>query len=493
MKRDPYVVTPRPAQRQQGLHAHRMRATRTGQAVSCTRIYDPRMPPDTDRPEREIAAPVARRFLAIRHFLAPARSLPPDPVSVMAVVDRFGSLQFDPIDVIGRNHDLVLLARIGGYRREWTEALLYRERLLYETYNKGLSLVPTAELPYYRISWDVNRDEYETTVLKEHATLVQELLERIRTDGPMSATDVEPRAAIDWWWRPTNQVRAILEALSVAGILGLARRDGNRRVYDLVERLFPADVLAERRTIEEQRIHKLLSRYRAHGLLGVSGQAELWYGTGPKAVDRPAQRARLVEDGLMTPVAVEGIKGVRFVMTDELSMLHQAEREVASGAPPNGEQPGVAFLAPLDPLVWDRQLLRPLFGFDYIWEVYVPAPKRRWGYYVLPLWFGDRFVGRIEPRIDRQADTLRVIGLWFEDGFDPFGEEGFVEGLAAALEAHRRFGGVKSVELSRSLRPRPLVSPLRAALRGLKPAGDRLTRDRPARSPVVAETEEGAA
>ena len=94
---------------------------------------------------------------------------------------------------------------------------------------------------------------------------------------------------------------------------------------------------------------------------------------------------------------------------------------------------------PLDPFVWDRDFLRALYGFDYVWEVYVPAAKRRWGYYVLPILFGDRLVGRIEPRIDRRAGTLRVLDLWWEDGFDPLAAAGFVEALADALEAHARF------------------------------------------------------
>jgi hypothetical protein len=100
--------------------------------------------------------------------------------------------------------------------------------------------------------------------------------------------------------------------------------------------------------------------------------------------------------------------------------------------------------------------------------VYVPAPKRRWGYYVLPLWFDDRFVGRIEPRIDRQADTLRVIGLWWEDGFDPVATEGFVDAFAVALNAHRQFGGVSSIDLPRSLRPRVLLTATRTALARLQ-------------------------
>src|SRR6476469_3368340 len=197
-------------------------------------------------PRYEIDRAGARRFLATRHLLTPPRGLAPEPASVLRVIERLGSLQFDPLDVVGRNHDLVLAARIAGYQRAWTDDLLYGSRTLYETYNKGLSIVPTRELPWYRVAWDLSRVEHMDAAFDEHAPLVEELLERIRSNGPLSSTDVAPRAAIDWYWRPTNQVRAILEALAEAGILGLVRRDGNRRVYDLAERLFPADLLAER-------------------------------------------------------------------------------------------------------------------------------------------------------------------------------------------------------------------------------------------------------
>src|SRR4029078_6348142 len=118
------------------------------------------------------------------------------------------------------------------------------------------------------------------------------------------------------------------------------------------------------------------------------------------------------------PVAVEGIRGDRFVVAEDRAFLNQAEAEVRDRASPGGAEPAVTFLAPLDPLCWDRDLLRRLFDFDYVWEVYVPATKRRWGSYVLLLLYGDRLVGRIEPRIDRRAKTLHVIGAWFELGFD---------------------------------------------------------------------------
>jgi uncharacterized protein YcaQ len=418
---------------------------------------------------REISAAVARRFLVLRHLLAPPRSLPAEPESVLRVVDRLGSLQFDPLEVAGRNHDLVLLARISGYRRDWAEHWLYEDRRLYETYNKSLSIVPVAELPLYRYVWDRARTRHDATAFDDHAPLVEELLGRIREQGTLLSRDVGPREAIDWYWRPTNQVRAILEALAEVGTIGIARREGNLRVYDLAERLFSAEVLAERRPTHEQQAHRLLSRYRGNGLLGSSGNQELWVGGTGYAADRAAVRAELLDAGRLVPVQVEGLRGQRFVVSEDLANLDGAEREVHDGAPPGGADPGVAFLAPLDPLCWDRDLLRRLFDFDYIWEVYVPEPKRRWGYYVLPILYGDRLVGRIEPRIDRAAGTLRILGLWWEPGFDPIAEPAFPAALAEALAAHRDFAGLRSVTFPRTARHRDLAIAVRAELGRRRP------------------------
>ena len=425
-------------------------------------------------PARQLSRAVARRFLALRHFLTPPRSLPPEPASVMTVVDRLGSLQFDPLEVAGRNHALVLLARIPGYRRAWTDALLYETRELFEAYNKGLSLLPTSELPWYRYTWDRSRSSLDGGVFTTHAELVEELLELIRTNGPLSATDLEPRQSIDWYWRPTNEVRAVLEALAQVGVLGLARRDGNRRVYDLAERLFPAELLADRsRPPREQLAHRLLSRYRAHGLLGrTGGNQELWIGTGkarsdPNDPDRPGRlelREALETQGELVPVDVEGVRGTRLVVSSDLALLDAAEAEVEAGLDPGGAAPGVALLAPLDPFVWDRALLRSLYDFDYLWEVYVPEAKRKWGYYVLPVLFGDRLVGRIEPRLERKTGTLRILNLWFEDGFEPLAHERFADAFAEALDAHRGFGGVTKLAWPRTARLRELGAEVKRRL-----------------------------
>ena len=136
------------------------------------------------------------------------------------------------------------------------------------------------------------------------------------------------------------------------------------------------------------------------------------------------------------PVTFEGVRGKRFVLREEVGLLK---------APPELGQ-SVAFLPPFDALVWDRALLGSLFGFEYVWELFVPPAKRRWGWYVLPILFGDRLVGRIEPRIDRAEGCVSVLDLWWEDSFDPRRAEGFVEAMRAALGAYLDFAGVSRLE-----------------------------------------------
>lgn len=406
--------------------------------------------PHNQRVTQQISLATARRFLAIRHLLAPPRALVATPESVLAVVDRLGSLQFDPLEVAGRNHDLVLHARIAGYRRAMADELLYGSRLLFEAYNKSLNLLPTRELPYYRITWQDGANGRAGQLVNEQAVLAAKILEEITSNGPKSSADFEREAAIEWWWGPTTAVRAVLEALSVSGRLGLARRKGNRRHYDLMERLFPPDLLAVQIPEREQRRHKLLSRYRAHGLLGANGSGELWPGTGA-ASTRAELRRELLDRGELVAITVDGVRGERYAIGDELPLLGQAEREIAAEAGADGDAqdvgpaPGCSFLAPLDPLLWDRGILGPLYGFDYRWEVYTPAAKRRWGYYVLPILFGDRLVGRIEPRIDRTAGIVRILGLSWEAGFDPLETPGFVPAFAAALSAYLAFGAAEAL------------------------------------------------
>jgi uncharacterized protein len=383
----------------------------------------------------KVAAEAARRFLVARHFLAPARSLA-GLDGVLEVVRRLGSIQFDPIAVAGRSHDLVLHARVAGYEPAWCDEL-YERGELFETTNKALSFIPASEVPWYRLSSGRKGTRFHAEILEENAAVAERVLERIRADGPLSTLDFDPAhgAPKDWFGMPENIVRAVLESYTVAGVIGLARREGNLRYYDVVERLLPAELLAHDVPAQEQLRHKLLSRYRAHGLLGPGGAG----GTFARIADpseRNALRKELLERGDLVPVDVEGVRGKRLVLAEELALLEE----------PPDPPPSVAFIAPFDSLLWDTALLASLFDFEYVWEGFFTAEKRRWGYYVLPILFGDRLVGRIEPRIDREAGRVELLGVWWEDGFAPRRAGGFVDAMRDALAAYVRFAGADGVD-----------------------------------------------
>jgi uncharacterized protein YcaQ len=278
---------------------------------------------------------------------------------------------------------------------------------------------------------------FHAAALADNADVAERVVERIRAEGSLSSRDFarEPSPTKNWFGLPENAVRAALEALTVTGVIGLARRDGNLRYYDLLERLLPREVLAREVPEREQLLHKLLSRYRAHGLVDAGGAG----GTFDRIAnprERNELRKDLVARGSLVPVAVEGVRGTRFVLAEERPLLE---------APPEPAR-SVAFIATFDSLLWDTALLASLFGFEYVWEGFFAAAKRRWGYYVLPILFGGRLVGRIEPRIDRGRNCVEVLGLWWEAGFAPQRADGFVDAMREALRAYLQFADATRVE-----------------------------------------------
>ena len=226
-----------------------------------------------------VSAAAARRFLVRRHLLAPPRSLPAGLDGVRAVFARLGSIQFDPLAVAGRNHDLVLHARVRDYDPAWTNELLYERRELFETYNKMLSLLPTASCPGIRLAWDRFAAEHRTAPSRGTRETVEHVLERIRDEGPLS----QPRL------REARHDRLVLGThqrgpCRPRGPLGGRRHQprparGQPTLLRPHRAALPGRACWPHRPDErDQQRHKLLSRYRAHGLLGEGGQAELWYG-----------------------------------------------------------------------------------------------------------------------------------------------------------------------------------------------------------------------
>ena len=356
---------------------------------------------------------------------------------MLEVFRRLGSIQFDPIAVAGRNHDLVLHARVAGYEPAWCD-VLYERREIFEATNKALSFVPTSEFPWFRHGSGRKGPRFHAAALADNAAVAERVLERIRAEGPLSSRDFErePGATKNWFGMPENAVRAVLEAYTVTGVIGLARRDGNLRYYDLLERLLPAEVLAHEVPEREQLRHKLLSRYRAHGLLAAGGAG----GTFARIAESAgAQRAAARSSS-------SAARSCRSTSRACAASASSSPEELALLEAPPEPTPSVAFIAPFDSLLWDTALLASLFDFEYVWEGFFPPAKRRWGYYVLPIVFGDRFVGRIEPRIDRERARVEVLGVWWEDGFAPRRADGFVDAMRDALRAYLRFAGADRLD-----------------------------------------------
>jgi len=342
----------------------------------------------------------ARRFLVARHALSPPRAL----ASIDEVVARLGSLQVDPLAVTGlRNHDLVLAARLADYAPALLERALYEDRSLVELYDKCLCVVPMRDLAFHAGEWRRARASirdrggaYDDAVRRFGPAI----LRRLDREGPLSSRElaragVKVRAG----WGEETEARAALYVLVRTGRVLTVRREGNVRFYDRTERVAPPSALAERIDDATSVRHRLLGRFRAMGLLSLSPTAEVFTST-TKARERARIVAELVAERTLAAVDVEGV-GPRFVLASELALLD----ETARGGRTEDE---AALLAPLDPMIWDRTLLEPLFGVAYKWGVYTPAHQRQGGYYDLPIVLGDRIVGVIEPVFSRTERTLRI-------------------------------------------------------------------------------------
>ena len=372
----------------------------------------------------------------------------------MRVVDRLGSLQFDPIDVAGRNHDLTLLARIDGYRRAWTDDLLYaRPGAVRDVQQDAVARAHGRAAVVPDHLGPPPRGARGRGVRRARAAGRGAARADPRRTAPLSSTDIEPRAAIDWYWRPTNQVRALLEALAEAGILAIARREGNRRVYDLTERLFPADAARARRCRPTSSC--ATSCCRAIGATGCSarrGSTRCGWALGKaperRRVPRRAGRGR----ARSRPSRSRASAAPRFVVTDELPILDAAEAEVAAEAGAGAPRPARRAAS----RAWRSSRRSTRWpGTATCWSGCSSSTTAGRSTCRRPSAAGATTCCRCSTATGSWAGsssgstapaaTLRVLGLWWEAGFDPLdaAHDGFVAAFAAALRAHADFGGVR--------------------------------------------------
>jgi uncharacterized protein YcaQ len=372
--------------------------------------------------------------LAAQGFADPRPEGPVDGWALRRVLDRVGLLQIDSVNVLARAHYLPLFSRLGPYPVELLERAAWRApRRLFEYWGHEASLLPVALQPLLR--WRMDRAAHEAwggmrRVQRDRPELVARVLEEVRARGPVAASDVlaeeRPQRTGPWWdW---SDVKRAFEWLFWSGQVTSARRRGFERLYDLPERVLPAAVLATPTPAVEDAQRELV-RIAARAL-GVAAERDLRdYFRLPVAEAR-ARIAELVEEGALLPVTVAGDRGPAY-----LDPAARVPRRVDARA----------LVGPFDSLVWERARAERLFGFRYRIEIYVPAPKRVHGYYVLPFLLGDRLVARVDLKADRAAAVLRVQAAWAEEHAPPetAGE------LAEELEAMAGWLGLDGVRVER--------------------------------------------
>ena len=365
-----------------------------------------------------------------------------------AYIRQAGCIQFDPVDVCGKNAELTLQSRVKGFQKSMLQELLYEDRKLVDYPDKELSIWPAEDWPYFSSYRERSRRSGDTFEgLRE---LEKEAVSYINENGPVSSDTLPIEGEIYWhssmhwsgnWHKKSAAARSVLEQLYTDGILIIHHKKGSRKYYDLAEKHLPASLLGAENPCPDEEAFlswRLLRRIGAIGLLW-DKNSPAFLGINLKAEQRRRILAGLTTEKKIIPVTVEGIRTPFYYLAADEELMQAILAGQAD------LKPRMSFLAPLDPFLWDKVLISALWDYQYSWEIYTPAAKRKYGYYTLPILFGDRFVGRIEMAPDRKTGTLRVKGLWWEP--DVRQTKKMNTALEQTLRTFGKFNHCQSIEM----------------------------------------------
>lgn len=407
----------------------------------------------------------ARRFILGKQGLWPGRRWA-GRAGTRAAARAVEHLQLDPLVIVARSHDLMLHSRVADYRPEHFEHLAYRRREFFD-WGGWLAVRPMSELPYWRTLMHRNRQHHPELgrTAKTYAGAIEEVRTALRERGTVSGRDFAAgdREAVTSY-RGSKDTSVALYYLWRTGEAMTHHRDGFERVYALTETIAPAHLLEPVSEAEADRFHT--RKFVAYQGIGRVSALSGWLSKRVTATEQRAIERDLVDSGEIVPVAVEGWRGAHYVLASDARLL----REVARGGVPAKWRPldttsedEVTLLSPLDP-VSARGRAKTLFDFDYKWEIYHRAEDMRFGRYTMPVLWGDRLVGRLDPKLDRATATLVVNNVWFEDAATGR-DAAFLEALALGVRRLMTFLEVERVDASGVT-----SKPVRTALASLNPS-----------------------
>lgn len=360
---------------------------------------------------------------AIRRFLLEQQQLlnPPDhkggsPIHERGyeLIKQLECVQLDPVAAVSSNQHLVLSARIPEFTQEALNHLL-KERYTFEYFANAACIIPMDDYPIFQPK-RIAIAERLTPELNALGSVGEEVLQRLEADGPLPAKAFTSSQIVHGYWdnkeAGTKATSHALNLLMDMAYIRVVRRVGKQRLYDLTRRSVPLHHLEQADQIDPRKaLEALLQKYfRAYRVFEPSDQRFGWQRMSAK--ERREVIERYVRSGHVLPVEIEGVTRQYYILAADHEKLLAHIEAVSSNA--KGEETLIHFLPPLDNLLWSRQRLEDVFDFAYRWEIYIPATKRTYGYYAMPILAGDRLIGRMDPRLDREKQHLHVQLLQFE-------------------------------------------------------------------------------
>lgn len=397
-----------------------------------------------------ISQRTARRFVLGKQGLWPGRRWRGKKGTADAI-RACEAVQLDPLNVVARSQDIVLHSRVLDYKPGYLYKVAYDERKFFD-YGGWLAMYPMSDLPYWRLHMERrSHDKRIEGFVLSHEELFERVREELRKRGPLGNRDIEGNHIGLWNYRGRKDTSLALYDMWISGELMIHHRDGFERVYDFRENIAPneCDYVASEEEAEEFFARKTVSFVGVKRESQMLGEMRYYLRKEYSKAEMSNLLGHWKESGMLKQVQVEGGRETYLVLAEDIPVLEMLEM----GRVPRGWNPKetttldeVTLLAPLD-IVSARGRAKKLFDFEYKWEVYTPEHKRRWGYYVLPILYGDELVARLDSKLDRTKMTLEIKGFWHEDDA-PVKSADFAEALGKGLIRFAHFLEAKNVDVS---------------------------------------------